>query len=162
MNLTPRRGFTAARVSVAGVMAAVPARAHSPRLAGALLLLLAGCAPGNIVRSSCESVMLATGDPWSCTLRGDIVGQASLIEFTTESRNQIADVNLELRVTKGTLRVGYADLSGSRELRVMPSAPAALVMRTRMHRDRRSFSLNFEPLDGAVEGLTGTVKYATP
>jgi hypothetical protein len=45
---------------------------------------------------------------------------------------------------------------------VTPSAPANLAMQTRMHRERRSFTLFFEPVNGAVEGLTGTVKYSTP
>ena len=126
------------------------------------MTLLIGCAPGNIARSSCESIMLATGDPWSCTVKGDIVGQASSISFDTESRNQVAHVNIALRVTKGTLRLGYYDLAGEQHLLVTPSAPAELTMRTRMHREDRSFTLYFEPINGTVEGLTGTVKYSTP
>lgn len=35
-------------------------------------------------------------------------------------------------------------------------------MQTRMHPERRSFTLYFEPVHGTVEGLTGTVKYSTP
>jgi hypothetical protein len=134
-------------------------------LAGAamtLAVLVAGCAPNNIARSSCESTMLATGDPWSCTVTGDIVGQASSLSFDTESRNQVAHVNIAMRVTKGTLRVGYRDLAGDQQLLVTPSAPAELTMQTRMHREHRSFTLYFEPVDGVVEGLTGTVKYSTP
>jgi hypothetical protein len=131
-------------------------------LVGAAMTLLIGCAPGNIARSSCESIMLATGDPWSCTVKGDIVGQASSISFDTESRNQVAHVNIALRVTKGTLRLGYYDLAGEQHLLVTPSAPAELTIRTRMHREDRSFTLYFEPINGTVEGLTGTVKYSTP
>jgi hypothetical protein len=71
-------------------------------------------------------------------------------------------VSITLRVTKGTLRVGYRDLSGEQHLLVTPSTPANLAMQTRMHRDYRSFILFFEPVDGAVEGLAGTVKYSTP
>jgi hypothetical protein len=126
------------------------------------MTLFIGCAPSNIARSSCESIVLATGDPWSCTVTGDIVGQASSIAFSTESRNQVAHVSIALRVTKGTLRVGYQDLAAEQSLLVTPSAPADLTMRTRMHRERRSFTLSFEPVNGAVEGLTGTVKYSTP
>lgn len=126
------------------------------------MTLLIGCAPGNIARSTCESIFLATGDPWSCTVKGDIVGQASSISFDTESRNQVAHVNIALRVTKGTLRLGYYDLDGEQHLLVTPSAPADLTMKTRMHRENRSFTLYFEPVDGTVEGLTGTVKYSTP
>lgn len=126
------------------------------------MVLLIGCAPGNIARSSCESILLAVGDQWSCTVKGDIVGQASSIAFSTESRNQVAEVSIALRVTKGRLRVGYQDLSGEYHLLVTPSEPADLTMQTRMHRERRSFTLFFEPLNGAVEGLTGTVKYSTP
>lgn len=132
-------------------------------LVGVALTLLTGCAPSNIARSSCESTLLATGDPWSCTVTGDIVGQASSIAFSTESRNQIAQVNIALRVTKGTLRLGYHDLGGElQHLLVTPSEPADLTMKTRMHRESRSFTLSFEPVNGAVEGLTGTVKYSTP
>jgi len=126
------------------------------------MMLLIGCAPGNIARSSCESILLATGDPWSCTVTGDIVGQASSIAFSTESRNQVAQVSIVLRVTKGTLRVGYQDLAGEHHLLVTPSEPANLAMQTRLHREGRSFALFFEPVNGAVEGLTGTVKYSTP
>lgn len=131
-------------------------------LVGTAMMLLIGCAPSNIARSSCESILLATGDAWSCTVKGDIVGQASSIAFSTESRNQVAQVSIALRVTKGTLRVGYQDLAGEQHLLVTPSEPANLAMQTRMHRERRSFTLFFEPVNGAVEGLTGTVKYSTP
>jgi hypothetical protein len=131
-------------------------------LVGVAMALLIGCAPGNIARSTCESVFLATGDPWSCTVKGDIVGQSSSIAFSTESRNQIAQVSMAFRVTKGTLRIGYQDLAGSQHLLVTPSEPADLTMKTRMHRERRDFTLYFEPVYGVVEGLTGTVKYSTP
>jgi hypothetical protein len=131
-------------------------------LVGVVMTLLIGCAPNNIARSSCESTVLAIGDPWSCTVTGDIVGQSSSISFSTESRNQIAQVSIALRVTKGTLRIGYRDLDGPQQLLVTPSAPANLTMKTRMHREGRYFTLFFEPVDGTVEGLAGTVKYATP
>jgi hypothetical protein len=127
-----------------------------------VMSLVIGCAPGDIARSSCESIMLATGDPWSCTVTGDIVGQASSISFDTESRNQVAHVDIALKVTKGTLRLDYRDLAGPQHLLVTPSAPAVVSMRTRMHREDRSFTLYFEPVNGVVEGLTGTVKYSTP
>jgi hypothetical protein len=133
-----------------------------PFPAVAAMMLLVACAPGNIVRSSCESTFLATGDPWSCTVKGDIVAQASSIAFSTESRNQVAQVSIALRVTGGTLRVGYQDLAGDQHLLVTPSEPATLTMQTRMHRERRSFTLFFEPVNGAVRGLSGTVKYSTP
>jgi hypothetical protein len=106
--------------------------------------------------------MLSTGDPWSCTVTGDIVGQASSISFDTESRNQVAHVSIALRVTKGTLHLRYQDLAGEQNVLVTPSAPADFNMRTRMHREDRSFTLYFEPVNGTVEGLTGTVKYSTP
>jgi hypothetical protein len=131
-------------------------------LVGVMMVLLISCAPSNIARSSCESILLATGDAWSCTVKGDIVGQASSIEFSTESRNQIAQASIVLRVTKGTLHIRYHDLAGEQQLLVTPSEPADLTMQTRMHRERRSFTLFFEPVSGNVEGLTGTVKYSTP
>ena len=126
------------------------------------LILLAGCAPTNIARSSCRSEMLATADPWACTISGERIGQASSIEFDTESRNHVAKVKLALAVTGGTLKVSYRDLSGDRHLTVTPAAPATLEMQTRLHRERRSFTLFFEPIGGSVEGLTGTVAYSTP
>lgn len=126
------------------------------------LVLLAGCAPDNIARSSCASEMLATSDPWACTISGERIDQASSIAFDTESRNQVAKVKLSLRVTRGTLRVGYRDLGGDQHLTVTPAAPATLEMQTRLHRERRSFTLFFEPIGGSVEGLTGTVAYSTP
>jgi hypothetical protein len=130
-------------------------------LAGVLLIVIA-CAPKNIARSSCQSHPLTTADEWSCTVTGGLVAQVSSIEFDTESRNQVARVIIALRVTKGTLRVSYHDLAGEQRLMVTPSEPADLTMQTRMHRDRRSFTLMFEPVGGAVEGLAGTVKYSTP
>lgn len=99
---------------------------------------------------------------WSCTVKGDIVGQSSSIEFDTESRNQVAKVSIALQVTKGTLRVTYRDLAGEQRLVVTPSEPANVDMQTPMHPERRSFTLFFEPVGGAVEGLAGTVKYSTP
>ena len=129
---------------------------------GILVMGFAGCVPNNIARGSCESILLSTADAWSCTVKGDLVGQPSSIEFSTESRNQVASVLIALQVTKGRLRVRYHDLSGEQRLLVTPSEPANLSMQTRMHRERRSFTLFFEPIDGAVEGLAGTVKYSTP
>jgi hypothetical protein len=131
-------------------------------LVGMAMTLLIGCAPGNIARSTCESIVLATGDPWSCTVKGDVVGQASSIAFSTESRNHVAHVSIALRVTKGTLRLRYHDLAGEQHLLVTPSEPADLTMKTRMNREHRSFTLFFEPVNGTVEGLTGTVNYSTP
>ena len=91
-----------------------------------------------------------------------MVGRSSSIEFDTESRNHVAQVNIALQVMKGRLRVTYNDLAGHQELLVTPSEPVTLDMKTRMHRERRSFTLFFEPVGGDVEGLTGTVKYSTP
>ena len=127
-----------------------------------VLMLLAACAPKHIARSACTNSVLSTVGAWSCTVTGDVVGQVSSIEFDTESRNQVAQVSIALRVTKGTLRVSYHDLAGEQRLLVTPSEPADVTMQTRMHRDRRSFTLMFEPVNGAVEGLAGTVKYSTP
>ena len=126
------------------------------------LLFVAGCAPNDIARASCESVFLAIGDPWTCTVKADIVGQASSISFDTESRNHVAQVKIALRVKKGTLRVDYRDLTGDQHLLVTPSRPADLSMQTRMHSEHRSFTLYFEPVNGKVEGLAGTVNYSTP
>lgn len=132
------------------------------RIAGVGLVLLAGCAPDDIARTSCRDEMLATGDPWACVVSGEHIGQSSSIEFDTESRNQVAKVKLALKVTKGTLRVSYRDLAGDQRLVVTPTAPATLEMQTRLNRERRSFTLYFEPLGGSVEGLSGTVDYSTP
>jgi hypothetical protein len=126
------------------------------------MAMVAGCAPADIARSSCESIMMATNNPYSCTVKADVVGRRSSIEFDSESRNQIAKVSIALSVAKGTLRVGYSDLSGSQQVVVTPSEPAHLDIQTRMHRDRRSFTLMFEPVGGVVQGLSGTVKYSTP
>ena len=128
----------------------------------AVLMLLAGCVPNTIARASCKSIFLTTADEWSCTVSGKVVGQPSSISFDTESRNQVAKVSIALQVTKGTLRVSYHNLTGEQHFLVTPSEPATLDMQTRMHREHRSFTLFFEPLNGAVEGLTGTVKYSTP
>ena len=132
------------------------------RFAWLALALLAACAPSNIATSTCHSEMMATGDPWHCTVSGGRVEQASSIAFDTESRNQVAKVKVALTVTKGTLRVGYRDLDGDRQLTITPETPAVLEMQTRLHRERRSFTLFFEPLGGHVEGLRGTVDYLTP
>ena len=129
---------------------------------GGVLILLVGCAPNNIARSSCKSIFLTTADEWSCTVTGAVVGQPSSLSFDTESRNQVAKVRFALQVTKGTLRVSYYNLSGEQHVLVTPSEPATVDMQTRMHREHRSFTLFFEPLNGVVEGLTGTVKYSTP
>lgn len=127
------------------------------------LVVLLGCAPKNIAKSVCHSEMLATGEPWACTVSGERIEQASSIAFDSESRNQVAQVKLSLKVAKGTLRVGYRDLQGNPlQLTLTPQTPASLEWQTRMHRDRRSFTLTFEPIGGAVEGLDGTVNYSTP
>ncbi len=130
-------------------------------LAAALMVLI-GCAPKDIARSSCENVMLSTADTWACTVTGDVVGRTSSLTFDTESRNQVAQVRISLRVTSGTVRLGYQDLSGERHILITPSEPADVTMQTRMSRDTRSFSVMFEPVDGPAKGLTGTVKYSTP
>jgi hypothetical protein len=106
--------------------------------------------------------MLSTADPWNCTITGERVGRPSWIEFDTESRNQVAQVEITLTVTAGTLKVGYNDLTGNRQLTVTPKSPASVEMQTRLHRERRSFTLSFQPVGGDVEGLRGTVRYSTP
>ena len=35
-------------------------------------------------------------------------------------------------------------------------------MQTRMNRETRSFTIMYEPFNGPVEGLKGTVNYSTP
>ena len=127
-----------------------------------LPLLLAACAPDNIVKGRCHSIMLATGDPWACTVKGDRVEQDSAVYFSTESRNKIAHVKIALRVTKGTMRVRYHDVDGDQRIVVTPERPANLEMKTYLQPQRREFGLHFEPLGGPVEGLTGTVDYLTP
>lgn len=128
-----------------------------------MMMMAVGCAPDDIAYASCkEPSFFVTADPWSCTVKAAVVGQASNLEFKTESRNQIARVNIVLRVTKGTLRVVYYDLTGEQRLMVTPSEPANLDMQTRLDRERRSFTLMVEPVNGRVEGLDGTVKYSTP
>jgi hypothetical protein len=127
-----------------------------------IVMGLAGCAPKDIARGSCQSVFLSTIDAWSCTVKADIVGRASSISFDTESRNHVAQVSFAMQVTKGRLRITYSDLTGKQQILVTPSEPASVNMQTRLRRDDRSFSLFFEPVGGAVEGLSGTVKYSTP
>ncbi len=131
-------------------------------IVGGLAMMLAGCVPKDIARSSCQSVFLSTIDAWSCTVKADIVGRASSISFDTESRNHVAQVSFAMQVTKGRLRITYSDLSGKQQVLVTPSEPASVNMQTRLRRDDRSFSLFFEPVGGVVEGLSGTVKYSTP
>ena len=131
-------------------------------LAAAALIALAGCAPHDIVMGSgCTNSVLSVHDEWTCTVTGDPVGRPSWVEFKTESRNKVAEVNFTIQVTKGSVRVKYADLSGSQQIVVTPSEPANVNMKTQMS-DRRTFTLGFEPVNGTAEGLTGTVKYSTP
>ena len=129
---------------------------------GCAVLLSTACVPDDIATARCESVMLAIGDPWTCTVSGDRVGRPSAIYFDTESRNRIAKVKIALRVAKGTLRVRYHDVEGDKRLTITPGAPAVLEMQTYLQPQRREFALHFEPLGGAVEGLAGTVDYSTP
>jgi hypothetical protein len=127
----------------------------------AMLTLIAACAPKEIATARCTNTVLSVHDEWTCTVTGAVVGQFNAVEFDTESRNQIAQVSFTLQVTKGSVRVKYADLSGSKQIVVTPSEPANVNMKTKMS-VRRSFTLSFEPVDGKAEGLTGTVKYSTP
>ncbi len=131
-------------------------------VAAALLTAAAACAPKNIAWSTCESHPLTTADEWTCTVKGPVVETANMVKYDTESRNQIAKVIVALQVTKGTLRLTYADLSGEQHVLVTPAEPASFTMQTRMNKDTRSFTILYEPINGAVEGLTGTVKYSTP
>lgn len=136
-------------------------------LGGAFLVCLVcvagmGCAPSNIATGTCTDTFLSTIDEWTCKVKGDVVGQKSSISFTTESRNQVAVAIIALQVTKGTLQVKYYDLNGEQKVLITPSEPMSLTMRTRLRRDDRSFTLYFEPVNGDVNGLTGTVKYSTP
>ncbi|WP_164014740.1 hypothetical protein [Pyxidicoccus trucidator] len=126
------------------------------------LTLLTACAPNDIARTSCQSVMMATHEPWECKLSGERIGRASSIAFDTKSRNHVAQVKFTMKITQGTLRVSYRDLDGDKQLTVTPASPASIEMQTRLHRESRSFTLYFEPLGGHVEGLTGTVDYSTP
>jgi hypothetical protein len=134
----------------------------TPRVLVFVVPVLIGCAPDGIARASCESIMLATGDPRKCRITGPTIDKASSLTFDTESRNQVAQARISLRVDKGALRVGYRDLVGDKVAIVTPEAPLSLEMQTRMHRDRRSFTLSFDPQGKEVAGLTGTVDYSTP
>jgi hypothetical protein len=125
------------------------------------LIGLAACAPKDIATARCTNTVLSVHDEWTCTVTGAVVGRFNAVEFDTESRNQIAQVSFTLQVAKGSVRVKYADLSGSQQIVVTPSEPANVNMKTKMS-DRRSFTLSFEPVNGKAEGLTGTVKYSTP
>ena len=123
---------------------------------------LAGCVPKDIARATCSNTLLSVHDEWTCTVKADVVGRSSSIDFDTESRNKVAQVSIALSVTKGALRVRYNDLSGTQQIVVTPSEPVSFEMKTKMHPERRSFTMFFEPVSGNVEGLAGTVKYATP
>jgi hypothetical protein len=127
-----------------------------------VLMMLAGCAPKNIAHSSCQSHPLTTADEWTCTVTGDVVATTNTIKYDTESRNQVAKVIVAVQVAKGTLRLTYYDLTGEKTLLVTPSEPANFTMQTRMHRETRSFTIMYEPVNGEVEGLKGTVNYSTP
>ena len=131
-------------------------------LPAAMLLLLAACAPTNIAHSSCTDHPLTTADEWTCTVKGPLVDTTNSVHYTTESRNQIARVKIALQVTKGTLRLTYYDLAGEQHVLVTPSEPAAFEMQTRLLKEDRSFTVMYEPVNGRVEGLTGTVNYSTP
>jgi hypothetical protein len=127
-----------------------------------MLVFLAGCAPSNIAHSSCTDHPLTTADEWTCTVQGPLVDTTNSVHYTTESRNQVAQVKIALQVTRGTLRVSYYDLAGEQHVLVTPSEPAVISMQTRLRKDDRSFTVIYEPLNGTVEGLTGTVNYSTP
>ena len=127
-----------------------------------MLLALGACAPANIAHGSCESHPLTVADEWTCTVTGQVVATTNSIRYSTESRNQIAKVNVALQVTKGTLRITYADLAGSHQMLVTPAEPATFSMQTRLSTNDRSFTIMYEPVNGNVEGLSGTVKYSTP
>ena len=60
------------------------------------------------------------------------------------------------------MRLTYYDLIGQKTLLVTPSEPANFTMQTRMRRETRSFDIMYEPVNGPVEGLKGTVNYSTP
>jgi hypothetical protein len=125
-------------------------------------MTLAGCAPKDIAHSRCESHPLTTADEWTCTVTGDVVASVNSIEYDTESRNHVAKVIVAIQVEKGTLRLSYYDLTGQKQLLVTPSEPASFTMQTPMHRERRSFTIMYEPVNGPVHGLKGTVNYSTP
>lgn len=128
----------------------------------AAMLLILGCAPKNMAHSSCTDHPLTTADEWTCTVNGPLVDVTNSVHYTTESRNQIARVKIALQVTKGTLRLTYYDLAGEQHVLVTPSEPAALDIQTRLRKEDRSFSVMYEPVNGRVEGLSGTVNYSTP
>jgi hypothetical protein len=127
-----------------------------------LAMTLAACAPDDIATATCTNTVLSLHDEWTCKVHGDVVGRPSSVEFDTESRNRVAEVTFTLQVARGSVRVRYADTTGSQQIVVTPSEPANVRMKTTMHPQRRSFTLSFEPVDGIAEGLTGTVKYSTP
>jgi len=126
------------------------------------VMLLAACAPSNIAGGSCQDHPLTTADEWTCTVKGPLVDNTNTIEYKTDSRNQIAKVQIALQVTKGTLRITYGDLEGSHKVLVTPSEPFAITVQTRLRKEGRSFSIMYEPVNGRVEGLTGSVNYSTP
>lgn len=132
-----------------------------PALAAALLLLAAACAPKNLPKCRCESEMLALGDPWSCRLSAERIDGPSSLEFSTESSNLVADVQLAFTVAEGALTLGWVEAAGGRSAVVTPNAPLSLSVKVPMRKPSRSFTLSFAP-EGVVTGLAGTVNYKTP
>ena len=127
----------------------------------AWVLLLGACAPKNVPRCTCTNELLALGDPWSCTLSADRLDGPSSLEFSTDSRNLMANVQLSFTVKEGALTLGWVDAEGARTAVVTPAAPVALDLEVPMRKHTRSFSLSFAPGPTAV-GMAGTVKYVTP
>jgi hypothetical protein len=123
---------------------------------------LAGCAPPYIAHSTCRDHPLTTASEWTCTVSGSRVETRNDIRYSTTSRNQVAHVKVALQVTKGRLRLTFFDLTGQQHVLVTPSEPGELSFQVRLRSEDRSFTIRYEPVDGAVEGLTGTVEYSTP
>ncbi len=124
-------------------------------------LLLAACHPKNVPRTACHDEVLGVADPWFCTVTAESLEAPSSVAFDTESRNKVAQVKINLAVAKGTLRIGYFDVGGQQQVTLTPDDPLTLAIRAPLDRDRRSFTLSFNP-EGRVEGLSGTVNYSTP
>ncbi len=129
-------------------------------------VVLACRPPANALTATCESTMLAVGDPFACTVAQGALTQYASVSLTTPSRNHHATVKARLQVARGAARVALHGRDGEVASAVLsPGQPAELTARLELTRPiggaPHFFLLVAEPLDGGAEQLTGTLDYDT-
>lgn len=132
---------------------------------GVLLAVMVGSAlasacgpPAGALVTQCTPEMLAIGDPSSCRLSAGQLTDEQTASFTFGTAWTRVDVTAEIASARGTATIRIDSLAGQ-TWTVAPGAPAKIAVTAPFDRGLKGILLRVTPQGGAVDGLSGTLRY---